>query len=366
MTSRREDQFSYIVSSDGCLDIFPENQANNFKIMLKDPIEFKSDEDWEVGLIDIHYPYSWYNVSSDMRIAYADGVGTGYVDFPDSQCTKLSDLITYIKEQMSPKYKVKIDEFGRIKFAVSEGLTCCDMGFSPGLISLLALPSSDSTIQIESFERRSKYREVFGKFWKNGINPLDKDEDLFDIDWKNNTDDEIFNVLKEYLDDDKLNTVTIFNDLITPKNGLVATPKNGVVNKNGFEGYTQQYQMNIKLFLAAFKTFYGTEDCPGKIITGEYMPRMSPVLQLHIYSNIVQPVDMNDSTVRLMKIVNIRGLQGSVTQEVFTHPTYQPVEKTRKISMIHIYIKNENGDLVPFVDGQVLMTLHFRRQRLRH
>ncbi len=358
MTSRREDQFSYIVSSDGCLDIFPENQANNFKIMLKDPIEFKSDEDWEVGLIDIHYPYSWYNVSSDMRIACADGVGTGYVQFPDSQCTKLSDLLTYIQHQMSPKYNVKIDEFGRFQFAASAGLTCCDVGFSPSLISLLALPSLDSTIQIESFERRSKYREVFGKFWKNGINPLDKDEDLFDVDWTNNEDDEIFKVLKEYLDDEKLNTVTIFNKL--------ATPKNGVVKKNGFEGHTQQYQTNITLFLSAFKAFYGTEECPGKVITGEYMPRMSPVLPLHIYSNIVQPIDMNDSTVRLMKIVNIRGLQGSVTQEVFTHPTYQPVKKTRKISMIHIYIKNENGDLVPFVEGQVLVTLHFRRQRHRH
>jgi hypothetical protein len=54
MTLRREDQFSYIVSSDGCKDIFPENHASNFKMMLKDPIEFESDQDWEVGLIDLH------------------------------------------------------------------------------------------------------------------------------------------------------------------------------------------------------------------------------------------------------------------------------------------------------------------------
>jgi hypothetical protein len=146
----------------------------------------------------------------------------------------------------------------------------------------------------------------------------------------------------------------------------LANQINGVINNNAFGGSTVQYQTNISLFLANFIAFYGSEDCPGNVIAGEYMPRMSSVLQLHIYSNIVQPVDVNDTTAKLMKIVNRRGVQGSMTQEVFTHLTYQRVEKTRKISMIHIYIKNGIGKFVPFVVGQVLVTLHFRRQRHRH
>jgi hypothetical protein len=328
MTLRREDQFSYIVSSDGCMDIFPENHASNFKIMFKDPIEFKSDEDWEVGLIDLHYPYSWYNVSSDMVMLYADSTGVGRVEFPDWQCTKLGDLIKYIQDQLSSEYVVKVDQFGR--FQLEGKGTCCDVGFSSGLISLLELPAYDDTITIASFRRRAKYREVFEEFWKNGENLLDKDEHLFAIDWTSTKDQEIVKLLDEYLDDEKLKTVTMFNKL--------ANQINGIVNNNAFGGSTAQYQMNISLFLVNFKAFYGSEDCPGKVIAGEYMPRMSPVLQLHIYSNIVQPVDVNDSTARLMKIVNIRGVQGSMTEEVLTHPTYQPVEKTRKISMIHIYI----------------------------
>jgi hypothetical protein len=232
------------------------------------------------------------------------------------------------------------------------------VGFSSGLISLLGLPAYDDTITIASFRRRAKYREVFGEFWKNGENPLDKIEHLFAIDWTGTKDHEIVKLLDEYLDEEKLKTVTTFNKL--------ANQINGIVNNNAFGGSTAQYQRNITLFLETFKAFYRSEDCPGKVIAGKYMPRMSPVLQLHIYSIIVQPVDVNDSTVKLMKIVNIRGVQGSMTQEVFTHPTYQPVEKTRKISMIHIYIKNENGKFVPFVEGQVLVTLHFRRQHHRH
>jgi hypothetical protein len=356
MASRREDQFSYIVSSDGCLDVFPENHASNFKIMLKDPIEFKSDEDWEVGLIDLHYPYSWYNVSTDMLMLYADGTGVGRIEFPDWQCSKLSDLVNYIQEQLSSQYVVKVDHFGRFRL---EGKgTCCDVGFSSGLISLLGLPAYDDTITIASFRRRAEYRGVFGEFWKDGENPLDNDEHLFAIDWTSTKDREIIKILEEYLDMDKLKTVTMFNKL--------TNQLNSVTNNNDFGGGTAQYQRNVSLFLASFKAFYGVEDFPGRVIVGEYMPRMNPVLQLHIYSNIVQPIDMNDTTAKLMKIVNIRGTQGSMTQEVFTHPTYQPVEKTRKISMIHVYIKNEIGKFVPFVEGQVLVTLHFRRQRHRH
>jgi hypothetical protein len=226
------------------------------------------------------------------------------------------------------------------------------------LISLLGLPTYDETITIASFRRRAEYRQVFEEFWKDGENPLDKDEDLFAVDWSSAKDHEIIKILKEYLDLEKLKTVTMFNKL--------ANQISSATNNNDFGGGTAQYQRNISLFLSNFKAFYGGEDLPGKTIVGDYMPRMNPVLQLHIYSNIVQPVDMNDTTAKLMKIVNISGTQGSMTQEVFTHPTYQPVEKTRKISMIHIYIKNEIGKFVPFVQGQVLVTLHFRRQRHRH
>jgi hypothetical protein len=263
-----------------------------------------------------------------MVMLYADSTGVGRVEFPDWQCTKLGDLIKYIQDQLSSEYVVKVDQFGR--FQLEGKGTCCDVGFSSGLISLLELPAYDDTITIASFRRRAKYREVFEEFWKNGENLLDKDEHLFAIDWTSTKDQEIVKLLDEYLDDEKLKTVTMFNKL--------ANQINGIVNNNAFGGSTVQYQMNISLFLVNFKAFYGSEDCPGKVIAGEYMPRMSPVLQLHIYSNIIQPVDVNDSTARLMKIVNIRGVQGSMTEEVLTHPTYQPVEKTRKISMIHIYI----------------------------
>jgi hypothetical protein len=44
---------------------------------------------------------------------------------------------------------------------------------------------------------------------------------------------------------------------------------------------------------------------------------------------------------------------------------YQMVEKGRKITMIHVYIKDEFGKRVPFQTGTLFMRLHFRKRRYR-
>jgi hypothetical protein len=129
--------------------------------------------------------------------------------------------------------------------------TCCDVGFSSGLISLLGLPAYDDTITIASFRRRAKYREVFGEFWKHGENPLDKDEHLFVIDWTSTKDQEIVKLLDEYLDEEKLKTVTMFNKL--------ANQINGIVNNNAFGGSTAQYQRNQIVFDNFQGVFFGTD-----------------------------------------------------------------------------------------------------------
>jgi hypothetical protein len=203
--------------------------------------------------------------------------------------------------------------------------------------------------------RRAEHHKVLAEFWKDGVNPMMVDEDLFIIDWTSTKNNEVVNVLKEYLDFEKMQNSTRFNEY--------PVEKVEVIKDYGLD--SEQAQRNTALFLNNFKALYGGEDFPEKVIVGEYMPRLNPALQLYIHSNIVQPVDMNDTTTDLMRVVNIKGAPGMMTQEVFFQPTYQPVEKRRKISMIHVYIKNEVGKFVPFVGGQVLMTLHFRRQRYR-
>ena len=110
---------------------------------------------------------------------------------------------------------------------------------------------------------------------------------------------------------------------------------------------------------------YDNEYFPEKVIVSGVAPRLYPADQLFIHTNIIQPIDLNDKTVDLLKVVNVRGEQNRSTYEAFSHPAYQPVQKGKQITMIHVYIKSELGDLVPFESGTLMMTLHFRKQRYR-
>jgi hypothetical protein len=91
---------------------------------------------------------------------------------------------------------------------------------------------------------------------------------------------------------------------------------------------------------------------------------VNPVQRMYIYTNIIEPMDMNNTAVKLLKLINTRGAAFKTTQEEFTQPMYLPVEKG-KISMIEVLIADETGDPVPFQTGTVVLTLHFRKaQRL--
>jgi hypothetical protein len=124
---------------------------------------------------------------------------------------------------------------------------------------------------------------------------------------------------------------------------------------------TPELELNFRAFEYSFRQLYQVEDVPPKLLMSEYVPRMVPMQQMFIYTNIIQPIDVNDETENLLKIVDVQG--GRVNQE--SPVMYQMVEKGRKITMIHVYIKNEFGKRVPFQTGTLFMRLHFRKHRYR-
>src|SRR5438105_14363508 len=41
-------------------EIYPENQPSHFRLRLAQPLELHGS--WEVGISEIHLPFSWYNI----------------------------------------------------------------------------------------------------------------------------------------------------------------------------------------------------------------------------------------------------------------------------------------------------------------
>jgi hypothetical protein len=342
--------------------VYPANNPGNFKILLKDPIEFPPDETWEVGLVDVHYPFAFQNIGSaaQTKMIFIANTTVNEVEFPEWQCASLKEVVKYIRseiEKATTLYKVSVDELGR--FQMKSTARCCDVGFSDSLRRLLGVTDHDDTIKYETASRRATYWKLLSKFWKSRRNPLDTDEGLYLVKWEDLSAVDLAKKLMDYLD------VDMFLEEADPEAPMMERGDLSWVPEVFGVYLTSDFDMNFRAFEYCFRQLYLVEDNPPKSIVSEKLPRLVPVQQMFIYTNIIQPIDVNDETENLLRIVDVKGERNGVTHEVFANPMYQSLERGRKITMIHVYIKDEFGDTVPFHNGTLFMTLQFRRQRHR-
>ena len=61
-----EEEFQITIPSNSSEAYFPNNNPSHFQTMLAVPKQL--DGDWEVALMEIHYPHTWYNVFKDEYI----------------------------------------------------------------------------------------------------------------------------------------------------------------------------------------------------------------------------------------------------------------------------------------------------------
>jgi hypothetical protein len=119
------------------------------------------------------------------------------------------------------------------------------------------------------------------------------------------------------------------------------------------------YRRSIHYLMTLMKKLYSKESLP-KVINASTPGVLNPVQRMFVYVNIIDPIDVNDRFVRLLKLVNTAGESFKTTQEDFLQPMYHTVQKG-KISMIDVLIADESGDPVSFQIGTVILTLHFRK-----
>lgn len=167
MVLRGRHQFPLILTSDGSLDVYPENKTSRFQIFLSEPLELDGD-DWEVGLMGINYPYSWTNLGPSANVymklfAGAEG-GVKEVHFPDWQCTSMEEVVGFLTRRMKesdvPGLWFGLDELGRLK--LESTFIDVDVGFSDNMLRLLGIAAHTAArfMQIEAFDRRQKYRDI--------------------------------------------------------------------------------------------------------------------------------------------------------------------------------------------------------------
>lgn len=353
MASRGEDGFVYMVSSDGCREAYPENRASNFKILLKEPIEINDYEDWEVALLDVHYPRSWSNVGSKTELVYELENETRRVKFPDWQFKSVKELVSYIRKEIgSAAYVVGEDELGGF-YVESEG-AYCEMGFSQDLAGLLGLAE---VMSVEDSIRRTFAKNFLEKFMKEGSKVDDKlmsrVEPVLDEPLR------VAEILRGIVDVERMYT----EGAVKKAKIEVSEELRGVMDILKHEGGSAEiFSRNMRHVLRYMRHL---KKFPPKRISAVNRGRINTVPRLFVYSNFIEPMDVNDHSGCLLRVLNVVDGPDVNVHEIFSHLLYHPVKKVGKISMMNVYILGENGELVPFKDGRVLMTFQFRRKGIR-
>lgn len=87
------------------------------------------------------------------------------------------------------------------------------------------------------------------------------------------------------------------------------------------------------------------------------------IYSIYIYCNLCEHMNVGDKRVPLLRNVafNSGGSFGATISIIYTNPLYVRLN-TRSIHSIDVELRDDMGELIPFIEGKTTITLHFRRQ----
>ena len=375
MALRGADQFPFMLTSDGSMDSYPENKTSKFQVLLRDPLEI-GDEDWEVCLSSINYPYTWTNmgpsakVSMKYYLSHEDRVQV--VDFPNWYCHSMEEVVSFMTKEVASSQSrsgksmlgFTLDEIGRL--IIKSTSDCFDIGFSDNMLKLLGLAGHRYTdrMKMDAFEERQKIREILDMAWN-----VDAPLPYANVDIRrrvlmcDNVNDFVI-IIGKYID--TMGCMVVYHrhpevSSIDVSDVVSRDNPNDPLNQSIV--MTFELKQVMKFVFYNLKNFFSFDAVPNKL--NAVMPgRINPIQRMFVYMNIVEPIDLNNKFVRLLKLVNTQGVPYKTTQDDFINPMYLPLQKG-KISLIEVLIADETGEPVSFQSGTAVLTLHFRRAAKR-
>ena len=84
---------------------------------------------------------------------------------------------------------------------------------------------------------------------------------------------------------------------------------------------------------------------------------------MYVYCDVLEHVSVGDTKAPLLRIVQVSGKSGERVQAVYDKPIYVPLQK-KNFDSIEIDIRNDIGKPIPFENGKVIVTLHFRLSKI--
>jgi hypothetical protein len=99
--------FYLTLPSNSSMSYYPNNTLTHF--MTKLPSRINLEGDWEVGLTEMQYPHSWYNVKEeDTRQVVNNGTEGKFIDISEGYYDSLESLTTLINKTIIAQTKDKV------------------------------------------------------------------------------------------------------------------------------------------------------------------------------------------------------------------------------------------------------------------
>ena len=103
---------------------------------------------------------------------------------------------------------------------------------------------------------------------------------------------------------------------------------------------------------------------PG-IYTAERVVDMNPITAIYLYCDVIEHRTVGGTLAPLLGVVAAEGKSGAYVAKRYENIQYHPVMK-KNISTIHISLRDDQGNLIRFQKGKVILTLHFQPKSLFH
>ena len=322
--------FYVTLPSNSSMNYYPNNTLANYVTKL--PHSFDLPGEWEVGLSEIQFPISWYNVTdreSHMFLLLLDSdvpelvdvsPPPGHYERPDQLVKQINDALLAAENNLATR------------FAYDEKI----VRVTPGQ-NHPENHSRGTSNDVESvrFSYNPISKRISADFKdRNQIVTVQMSKDLCQLlgfDWQ--SAEEYAAKLRSIEDDESIDDLSKSD--VKQKARKFTENGNGLVELlPGKSSYTAERVCDLQ------RGFYS----------------------LFVYCDVVEPTVVGDFKVPLLRTVNIDGREGLIVSRIYQNIQYVPLHR-KQFDTIEIDIRDDVGRKVPFERGKVIVTLHFRLRK---
>ena len=365
-------EFYVDFSSRSCLDLHPENRANNFRISWQTAKELTGGG-WKVALTALRYNNFHCIANTRFGIIYerltpVTSTFVGKLSIIDNKPVLKFDLPPPANIQL-PRTRTTGDE----------------------RILILSDVHKTFNMTFDSIDDAKKYGFRQKKIHKTILGKVEAEKRILnDVALPSHPappPPPPVNVKFEFIFQPILTATPIYLDdnLRGPWDpvGFCQTLINtfhGVFVEASYEAAAKQFKITVAKDIIAF-TFtngfnialgfnkevyaFGTLQLDHRTITADFFPSLfGSIPSLKFLSNVVEPSIFGGKEVRLLKYVETKPNEHQIGEKVFRelkYPEYRSVALT-SINTIEIAVTTEHNEPVPFIDGSITaVTLHFKK-----